>query len=58
MQSSLHIYCVYVGITRVNEQASWDNKSVLMVLICQNTHIDVDSAEPYGRPIVIRVVTL
>lgn len=29
-----------------------------MVLISQNTHIDVDSAEPYGRLTVIRAVTL
>ena len=29
-----------------------------MVLISQNTYIDVDSAEPYGRLIVIRAVTL
>lgn len=58
MQSSLHVYCVYMGITRVNEQASWDNKSVLMLLISQNTYIDVDSAEPYRRLIVIRTVTL
>lgn len=47
-----------MGIRRVNDQASWDNKNVLMVLISQNTYIDVDSAEPYGRLIVIRVVTL
>lgn len=58
MQSSLHVYCVYMGITRVNKQASWDNKSVLVVLISQNTYIDVDSAELYRRLIVIRVVTV
>lgn len=58
VQSSLHVYSVYMGITRVNEQASWDNKSVLMVLISQNTYIDVDSTELYGRPIAIRVMTL
>lgn len=52
------VYHVCTGVTRVNEQASWDNKSVLMVLISQNTYIDVDSAEPYGRLTVIRAVTL
>lgn len=58
MQSSLHVYCVYMGIIRVNEQARWDNKSVLMVLVSQNTYINVDSAEPYGRLTVTRAVTL
>lgn len=47
-----------MGITRVNKQASWDNQSVLVVLISQNTYIDVDSAELYRRLIVIRVVTV
>lgn len=47
-----------MGIPRVNEQASWDNKSLLMVLIPQNRYIDVDSAEPNGRLTVTRVVTL
>lgn len=58
MQSSLHVYCVCMGIIRVNEQARWDNKSVLMVLVSQNTYIDVDSSEPYGRLTVTRAVTL
>lgn len=54
-ESPLPVYCVCIGVTRVNE---WDNKSALMVLISQNTSTDVDSAEPYGRLIVIRAVTL
>lgn len=54
-ESPLPVYCVCIGVTRVNE---WDNKSARMVLISQNTYIDVDSAEPYGRLIVMRAVTL
>lgn len=45
IQSSLPMFCACMGMARVKEQITWDDDSVPMIWISENTYTGVDSAE-------------